>query len=761
MDDAELRSRFDEIERRMAGLTERIWRLETNRPRPVERAETGPGRAAAPVPPSLEPLAPMPPQPTEVPLPVRAPAFAETAPAAPPQRSSEEWEALLGGNWLNKLGVFLLVIGIALALGYSFTRVGPWGRVSIALAASVAMLAGGVVLDERERYRIFARGLLGGGWAALYFTVYAMQAVEAAKVIDSPLLGGILLLAVALGMIAHSLRYRSQTVTGLAYLIAFATLAITEVTALSVIALVPLAASLLFVARRFEWSQMALVGAVATWATCASRGDTGAPLWEAQAIFAVYWLLFEGFDILLPQSALVPLNALGFLALSIVKWHHAAPGAEWQLLAASAAAYAASAWLRGSRHPEVKALAGGWEIPAALTAALWAAALFGPLEHQQLLIALALEAEIFFLAGIWLRRPFLRYLAAPLFALEALHLWLIEAPDLPKERWIAAAAVSAVLFYANRALRSADIFYGYAAAAMVAMMAGSEAGGSYRGAAWLAVACVPFLLGWWRRLPDFRYQGYALAALGALATALTSPHQWTTLTFAAALGYGLFACTLSEDGCMTDTERGAVRQAASFCGTAFASAALWRALPESALAPAWAWFALALVFAGRDARLSALRWQGALLAGLSFLCCWGVNLAVPLEPVAAGALAIVAYYGAQLLSPRAGRARLYYSLLGSSLAAILLAYRVSGSLLTVAWGGEGLVLLISGFPLRDRVLRLSGLALLMACILKLFLWDLRHLDTLPRIFSFIVLGLILVGVSWIYTRFRERVQRYL
>ena len=79
----------------------------------------------------------------------------------------------------------------------------------------------------------------------------------------------------------------------------------------------------------------------------------------------------------------------------------------------------------------------------------------------------------------------------------------------------------------------------------------------------------------------------------------------------------------------------------------------------------------------------------------------------------------------------------------------------------MAWGGEGLVLLVSGFPLRDRILRLSGLALLVACILKLFLWDLRHLDTLPRIFSFIVLGLILVGVSWIYTRFRERVQRYL
>ena len=52
-------------------------------------------------------------------------------------------------------------------------------------------------------------------------------------------------------------------------------------------------------------------------------------------------------------------------------------------------------------------------------------------------------------------------------------------------------------------------------------------------------------------------------------------------------------------------------------------------------------------------------------------------------------------------------------------------------------------------------------ALLLFCILKLFIYDLSYLETLPRIFSFIVLGLLLVGVSWLYTRFRERIERYL
>src|ERR1017187_3565572 len=194
------------------------------------------------------------------------PTLAIEAPApVSPRRSTADWEALVGGNLLNKAGVFVLVIFIALLLSYAFNRMGPGGRVAISIGVSLSMLAAGVVVERRDRYRIFAQGLLGGGWAALYFTVYAMQALPAAKVIDNPLAGAILLLAVASGMIVHSLRYRSQTVTGLAYFIAFVTLGITHSTPLSVLAVVPLAASLLYVAHRFEWRNFALFGLVATY----------------------------------------------------------------------------------------------------------------------------------------------------------------------------------------------------------------------------------------------------------------------------------------------------------------------------------------------------------------------------------------------------------------------------------------------------------------------------------------------------------------
>jgi uncharacterized membrane protein len=124
-------------------------------------------------------------------------------------------------------------------------------------------------------------------------------------------------------------------------------------------------------------------------------------------------------------------------------------------------------------------------------------------------------------------------------------------------------------------------------------------------------------------------------------------------------------------------------------------------------------------------------------------------------PVFVGATVIGCLYAAQLLSDLDTRPRLYLSLLASSLLAVLLYFQVSGNLLTLAWGIEGIALMAAGFPLRDRVLRLSGMALLLSCILKLFLWDLRHLDTLPRIVSLIGFGLILLAVSWVYARFKD------
>ena len=181
---------------------------------------------------------------------------------------------------------------------------------------------------------------------------------------------------------------------------------------------------------------------------------------------------------------------------------------------------------------------------------------------------------------------------------------------------------------------------------------------------------------------------------------------------------------------------------------------------------AWSLFGLALYEIGQLRKIADLRWQSYALALLTFSFAAGI-LAGNHARILTGSIVIASLYCAQLLAPRdAGEsneryARAFYSLLATLLLAILLFYEVSGGTLTMVWAAEALALLGAGFPLRDRVQRLSGLTLFMICVLKLFLYDLRELETVNRILSFIVLGLILVGVSWMYTRFRDRIQRYL
>jgi hypothetical protein len=236
----------------------------------------------------------------------------------------EEWEALVGGSLLNKLGALLLVIGIALFLGYSFTHMTPGGRALTSLGASVCLLGGGVFLERKQTYRILARGLIGAGWAALYVTAYARYAVPAARLIGNPYIGSLVLLAVAAGMIGHSLLYRVQAITAVAYFAVFAALGVTPSSSFALISVVPLSASLLYLAWRFDWNAMGVFGVIATYASCIWRGNSDASLFEAESLLLVYWLLFEAFDLLRVRKHaagsglefVFGLNALGFLGLS-------------------------------------------------------------------------------------------------------------------------------------------------------------------------------------------------------------------------------------------------------------------------------------------------------------------------------------------------------------------------------------------------------------------------------------------------------------
>jgi len=78
--------------------------------------------------------------------------------------------------------------------------------------------------------------------------------------------------------------------------------------------------------------------------------------------------------------------------------------------------------------------------------------------------------------------------------------------------------------------------------------------------------------------------------------------------------------------------------------------------------------------------------------------------------------------------------------------------------LSVVWALYAVGLFIAGRVRRLRLLRVMALVLLSVTTLKAFIWDLSSLDRAYRIISFIMLGAILLVVSYFYQRSQHTVE---
>jgi len=211
-------------------------------------------------PPTPPPSPPPPPRPAAPSLPP-PPKFAH----ASPREISANFEQKLGGNWLNKIGITILVIGISLFLAIKFPSLTNPEKILLGYIVSLGILGGGVYLEKLDRYRIFARALIGGGWALTFFTTYAMHFVPYTRVIETQGIDLILLFVVAAVMVFHTLRYDSQVVTGLAFLLAFTTVAISQNTIYSLSAGVILALGLVAIVHQRCWFELEIFGILASY----------------------------------------------------------------------------------------------------------------------------------------------------------------------------------------------------------------------------------------------------------------------------------------------------------------------------------------------------------------------------------------------------------------------------------------------------------------------------------------------------------------
>ena len=88
--------------------------------------------------------------------------------------SSPDLESRIGSQWLNRVGIVAVLVGVSLFLKYAFEGkwVGPAGRVSIGLLAGVVV----ITWSERFRahgYRVFSFSLKALGLGMLYLSLWA------------------------------------------------------------------------------------------------------------------------------------------------------------------------------------------------------------------------------------------------------------------------------------------------------------------------------------------------------------------------------------------------------------------------------------------------------------------------------------------------------------------------------------------------------------------------------------------------------------
>jgi uncharacterized membrane protein len=76
--------------------------------------------------------------------------------------------------------------------------------------------------------------------------------------------------------------------------------------------------------------------------------------------------------------------------------------------------------------------------------------------------------------------------------------------------------------------------------------------------------------------------------------------------------------------------------------------------------------------------------------------------------------------------------------------------------LSLVWSLYATAALTLGFRLRVRPLRLCALALFGVTAVKLAIVDIAHVQQIYRIISFVVLGALMIGASYLYHRIERR-----
>jgi len=640
---------------------------------PVVPSQPTPSFIPSPQPPAPRIPEPTPQRPAGIPpaaaarVSVPPPIFPYRAPAPKPtfqqrMKTVSAIEEALGTNWLNKLGIIILVVGVALFGIYELGTLGPLGKVGISYLASAFLLVGGIYLEKSERYRLLGRTGIGGGWALLFFSTYAIHHVAAMRVLDSLTIDCILMLIVAIAMAGHTLRYRSQFVTGLAFLLGYTTVALSQDTVYGLTAGAILAIGLVSIVLKMGWFELEVFGILSSYLNhlywlfriLGIEGAHGRHFPEYRASLALlffYWLTFRisyiarniKTDFEEHISTVAAVLNMGLL-LGCMKFQSVQPELAYiALLVVGAAEFLCAQIPATKRRREAFVV-----LTVAGTALMLAAApSHYTYEANDVAILWLVGAEVFLIAGVIVKEVVFRRLGLFTGLLVGLHLagtdfrQLVTFRSSSEKLALASGvlfAVCALVFYINAlgaSSRWKDLFadspdrplltiHSYIGAFAAASAAWALFSHDWTALAFAAVMLIVAALGRALELPHLQVQYALLGALTAYRGVVFNLHlespehahvrlRLVTLPILAAAFY----LTAKLSALRDDRDQRTIRGLFAVAGSSFLGLLIWFEVPELWQPLAFIAFAVILSEAARALRYHALAWHSHLLTGLA------------------------------------------------------------------------------------------------------------------------------------------------
>ena len=428
--------RTRDLEKQTRSLAARLGALEAGRPGPLGDPEA----AAATAPPIEAPPVAAPPietsEPATEPSVTPAPASDPGPPVAPeaPRAERLDLEALIGGRWLNRIGIVAVMLAVSFFLKYAFDNdwVGPTGRVAIGLLAGVGLMVLSQWLLGRG-YRYFSDGIAALGAGVLFLSLYAAWSFYQLIPMGAAFAGMVLVTAALAGL---AMGRDSERLALLALIAGLTTpvLLIPEGDRPNVVFnyLTVLAAGFLTVAWRKRWlwvAPVALAGIALHFAAWYTDRYSPQQLQPTCLYATLFFLLFGAFCVARSRGGglaraellLVPANALlyGLALFEMLYADH-----RWWLtatvLAVAALHLAAARSVPGNGAADASRAARFVFAGVALTFATSAFPI--RLEGNWIVIALALEGALLVWAGLRADVRALRIVGAALMLLDILVL---------------------------------------------------------------------------------------------------------------------------------------------------------------------------------------------------------------------------------------------------------------------------------------------------------------------------------------------------